>query len=59
MFKLSSISSGLEFLSVNYTTMYENSDLNILKNIKLVGIFNNLSNDFLGIKVCNTLESCW
>ena len=46
MFKLSSISSGLEFLSVNHTTMYENSDLNILKNIKLGGIFNNLSNDF-------------
>ena len=59
MFKLSSISSGLELLSVNHTTMYENSDLKTLKDIKLGGIFNNLSNDFLGIKVYNTLESCW
>ena len=37
MFILSSISSGLEFLSVNHTAIYKNSELNVLKNIKFLG----------------------
>ena len=36
MFILSSTSNGLEFLSVNHTSMYENSKLEIFKNIKFV-----------------------
>ena len=39
---LFSFSSGLEFLSVNHNSIYENSKLNILKNIKpLSEILNN------------------
>ena len=37
MFILSFDSSDLEFLSVNHTSMYENYELNILKNIKSFG----------------------
>ena len=33
MFILSSISRGLEFWSVNYSSIYENSELSIFKNI--------------------------
>ena len=35
MFILSSISSGLEFWSVNHTSIYENSELKVFNNIKL------------------------
>ena len=34
MFILSFISSGLEFWSVNHTSIYENSELNVFKNVK-------------------------
>ena len=34
MFILSSISSGLEYGSVNHTSIRENSELRVLKNIK-------------------------
>ena len=37
MFILSSISSQLEFLSVIDTLLYENFELNVLKNIKYLG----------------------
>ena len=37
MFILSSISRGLEFGSVNHTLIYENSELKVFKNIKLLG----------------------
>ena len=37
MFILSSISSGLEFQSVNHTSMYENSELKAFKMIKMFG----------------------
>ena len=37
MFMLSSISSGLEFSSVNHTSIYENSESNVFKDIKLLG----------------------
>ena len=36
MFILSSITSGLELRSVNHISIYENSELNIYKNIKFV-----------------------
>ena len=42
MFVLSSISIGLEFSSVNYTSIYEKSKLNGFENVKFLGkIFNN------------------
>ena len=59
MFILSSISSCLEFWSVNHTSIYENSELKILKNITFLGkISSNSPNDLLGINVYKTLESC-
>ena len=49
MFILSSISSGLEFWSVNHTSIYENSQLKVFKNVELLGeISDNLPND-LGV----------
>ena len=57
---LSSISIGLEFWSVNHTSMYENSELKVFKNIKFLGeISNNWSNHLLGTNVCKTLQSSW
>ena len=37
MFILSYNSSSLKFWSVNHTSMYENSELKVLKNIKNFG----------------------
>ena len=37
MFILSSISSGLEFWSVNHTSIYESSELKVFKNINYFG----------------------
>ena len=34
---LFSISGSLEFLSVNYTSIYENFELKVFKNIKFLG----------------------
>ena len=46
IFILSSISSSLEFQSVNHTSIYENSGLKVFKNIKILDeIFNNWQND--------------
>ena len=60
MFILSSISSGLEFWSVNYTSIYENSDVNFFKKIKLFGeLSSNCLNNLLRINACKTLGSCW
>ena len=36
MFMLSSISRSLEFRSVNHTSRYENTELTVFANIKLV-----------------------
>ena len=56
MFLLSSISSSLEFWSVNHISIYENSELKVFKNIKILGeISNNWPNDLLGTKVYKTL----
>ena len=60
MFILPSIARGLEFLSVNHTSIYENSELKVFKNIKYFGeISSNLPNGLLGTNVYKTLESCW
>ena len=59
MFTLYSLSGGLEFWSVNHTSIYENSELKGFKNKKKIGeISNNWLDDLLGTNVYNTLESC-
>ena len=60
MFTLSSVSCSLWFWSVTHTSIYENSEPKIFKNIKFWGkISNNWSNDFLGTSEHKTTESCW
>ena len=52
IFILSFISSGLEFWSVNHTSIYENSDSIVLRNIKyLAEISNNRPYNLLGTNV--------
>ena len=59
MFILSYISSGLEFWSVNHTSIYENSELKVFKNIKFLGKnLNNPPNDLLRTNVYKILELC-
>ena len=41
MLMLSSNSGGWEFWSVNHTSIYENSGLNVSKNIKSLGEISN------------------
>ena len=60
MFILSSISRGLEFWSVKHTSIYENSESKVSKNIKLLGeICNNWPNHLLGTNLYKTIKSCW
>ena len=60
MFILSSISSGLEFWSVNHKSIYENSESKDFKNITFFGeISNNWPNDLLGTNVYKTLQVRW
>ena len=60
MFILSSISSGLGFWSVNQTSIYDNSELNVFKNMNFFGeISSNWPNYLLVINVYKILESCW
>ena len=59
MFILSSASGGLEFWSVNHTSIYGNSELKVSKNIKFLGEISNWLNNLLGTNVFKTLESCW
>ena len=60
MFILSSISSSLEFWSVNHTSINENSTLNVFKNITFLGeISGNWLNNLLIINVFKALESYW
>ena len=57
MLILSSISSGLEPWSVNYTSIYEISESEVFVNIKLLSkIFNNWSKDLVGTNVYKTLK---
>ena len=52
MFILSSISSSLEFWSVNHTSKYENSELKVFKNMNFLGeISNKWPSDLLGTNV--------
>ena len=48
MFVLFSISSGLEFWSVNHTSIHENSEWKAVKNIKFLGEIYNWPNDLFG-----------
>ena len=64
MFISSSIFRGFEFWSVNYTSIYENSESKGFKNKKFWGeISNNLPNDSLGTNASKTLDivdnHCW
>ena len=60
MFILSSISKSLEFWSANLTSIYENSELKVFKNIIFFGeISSNWPNDLLELIVYKTLESHW
>ena len=61
MFILSSISSGLEFWSVNHiqTISVNHTELKVFKNIKCLDeISNNWTNDLLGTNGYKTLEPC-
>ena len=54
------ISSSFEFWSVNHASIYENSELNVFKNIKALGeISSNWPNNLLGINASKTPESYW
>ena len=60
MFVLSSISSGLEFWLVDHSSICENSESKVFKNIQFWGeISNNWQKDLLGTNVYKTLGSCW
>ena len=60
MLILPSVSSDLEFWSVNHLSIYENSESKIFKNIIfLVAIFINWLNNLLRTNVYKTLEFCW
>ena len=60
IFVLSSISSGLEFLSENHPSICKNSESNVFKNIKFSGeTFNNWRKDLSETHVYKTLEFCW
>ena len=55
IFILSSISTCLEFWSVNHTSMNENSELNVFKNINFLRKkSSNMRNNFLEINVYNS-----
>ena len=48
-----------EFWSVKLTSMYENSEWKVFKNIKISEeVCNNWQNNLLAINVFKTLESC-
>ena len=60
MFILSFISSGLEFWSVNHSSIYENYELKDFQNVKFLGeISDNWTNDLLEVNINKTLEFCW
>ena len=60
MFIFTSISSGLEFWSVNHTSRSENYELTVFENKKPSGeMSSNWPNYLLGTNLYQTLESCW
>ena len=58
-FILSSILSGLEFLSVNHTLIHENSESKVFTNIMFWGETSNWQNNLLRTNVYKALESSW
>ena len=59
MFIIFSISRGLEFWSVNHTSIYESSKLKVSKIIKFLGeASHNWPKDLLETNVFKGLESC-
>ena len=58
MFILFSLSSGLEFWSVNNTLLYENSELKVFNNSFFSEVSSNWRNDLLGTNAYNILEYC-
>ena len=59
-FILFSISSRWLVWSVNHTSIYENSELNVFKGMKFVGaISSKLLNGLFRPYVYKTLEFCW
>ena len=57
MFISFSVYGGLEFWSINHTSIYQNSESKFFKNIKdLDEIFNKGPNDLLGKNVHKTLN---
>ena len=59
MFILSIIFIGLEFWSINHTSIYESSELKVFRNIIFFSeILNNWPNDLLGTNVYKTIQSC-
>ena len=59
MFILSFVSRGLEFWSVKHTSIYENPELKVFKNIFLYEIPSNWQISLLGTNLHKSLESCW
>ena len=60
MFILPLISSGLKSWFINHTSVYENSELKVFKNIKFVGSISHFwRSDLLGKNVFNALEPNW
>ena len=60
MLILSFISRELEFWSVNFPSIYKNSESHVFTNIRFSGkISNNWPNDLLGTNVYKTLEFYW
>ena len=59
MFILYSISSGLEFSSVNHMSLHKNSELKVFKEISFLdGISYNWPSDLFETNVYKTLELC-
>ena len=60
MFILYFTSRGLEFWSVNQTSIYENFGSKVFKIIRFLDEkSNNWPNDLFGIILYKTTESCW
>ena len=60
IFILSSICSGLEFWSANHTSIDENSEVKLFKNINFLGeMSDNWSNELFETNVYKTYEFCW
>ena len=58
-FVLASISSDLLFWSVNYTSIYETSELKVFKNINLVGKFSQINYlELVHKKISNLDNDC-